>query len=40
MKFSLALAQINTKLGNIEANLETHLACIKAAKASGADLLL
>jgi NAD+ synthase (glutamine-hydrolysing) len=40
MKFNLALAQINTKLGNIEANLETHLACIKAARASGADLLL
>jgi len=40
MKFNLALAQINTKLGNIEANLETHLACIKDARASGADLLL
>lgn len=40
MKFNLALAQINTKLGNIEANLETHLACIKNARASGADLLL
>ncbi|MBI4731818.1 MAG: carbon-nitrogen hydrolase [Chloroflexi bacterium] len=40
MKLTLALAQINTKLGNIEANLEKHLACIKDAKASGADLVL
>lgn len=40
MKLTLALAQINTKLGNIEANLEKHLASIKDAKASGADLIL
>jgi NAD+ synthase (glutamine-hydrolysing) len=40
MKLTLALAQINTKLGNVEANLEKHLAYIKDAKASGADLVL
>jgi len=40
MKLSLALAQINTKLGDVPANLEKHLACIKDAKASGADLVL
>ncbi len=40
MKLNLALAQINTKLGNIPANLEKHLALIKDAKSSGADLVL
>ena len=40
MKLTLALAQINTRLGNVQANLEKHLAFIKDAKASGADLVL
>ncbi len=40
MKLTLALAQIDTRLGNVEANLEKHLACIKDAQASGADLVL
>lgn len=40
MKPTLAFAQINTKLGNVEANLEKHLAYARNAKAAGADLLL
>jgi NAD+ synthase (glutamine-hydrolysing) len=40
MKLSLALAQINTKLGDLQANLEKHLAFIQEAKSSGADLVL
>jgi NAD+ synthase (glutamine-hydrolysing) len=40
MKLNLALAQINTKLGDVNANLEKHLAIIKNAKASGADVVL
>jgi NAD+ synthase (glutamine-hydrolysing) len=40
MKLNLALAQINTKLGDVNANLEKHLSIIKDAKASGADLVL
>jgi predicted amidohydrolase len=40
MKLNLALAQINTKLGDVNANLEKHLDIIKDAKASGADLVL
>ncbi len=40
MKLNLALAQINTKLGNVPANLEKHLALIKDAKSSGVDLVL
>ena len=39
-KFTLALAQINTRLGVPEANLEKHLAIIQEARAAGADLLV
>lgn len=40
MKFSLALAQINTALGNIEANLVKHREYINNARQQGADLLI
>ena len=40
MKLNLALAQINTRLGRVEDNLEKHLAYIKEAQANGADLLV
>ena len=40
MKFSIALAQINTHLGNVPANLEKHLSLIKDARAAGTDLLV
>jgi NAD+ synthase (glutamine-hydrolysing) len=40
MQLTLALAQINTTLGNLQVNLEKHLAVIRDAKASGADLVL
>jgi predicted amidohydrolase len=40
MKLILALAQINTRLGDVQANLEKHLALAKEAQASGADLLI
>jgi NAD+ synthase (glutamine-hydrolysing) len=40
MKLNLALAQINTKLGDIEANLDKHLEYIQQAKAQKADLLV
>lgn len=40
MKFTLALAQINTHLGNLQANLERHLQLINQARARGADLLV
>ena len=40
MKLTLALAQINTRLGNVPANLEKHLALAEEARASGADLVL
>jgi predicted amidohydrolase len=40
MKLTLALAQINTRLGNVEANLERHLSLAKEARAAGADLLV
>ncbi len=39
-KFTLGLAQINTRLGAPEANLEKHLALIQEAKGAGADLLV
>lgn len=39
MKLTLALAQINTHLGDVEANLEEHLEMAKEARASGVDLL-
>ncbi|PKN93861.1 MAG: carbon-nitrogen hydrolase [Chloroflexi bacterium HGW-Chloroflexi-6] len=37
---NLALAQINTKLGDVNANLEKHLILAKEAAQSGADLLI
>jgi len=40
MKRTLALAQINTRLGDIQANLEQHLSYGKEAKAAGAELLI
>jgi predicted amidohydrolase len=40
MKITIALAQFNTKLGNVEANLQKHLDLIADAKKKGADLLL
>ena len=40
MKLTLALAQINTCLGDPQANLEKHLATAKKASDSGADLLI
>jgi predicted amidohydrolase len=40
MKLNLALAQINTHLGDVEANLAMHLARIDEARARGADLLV
>ena len=40
MKLTLALAQINTRLGDVEANLEKHLDLIHEAHDSGADLLV
>lgn len=40
MKLNLALAQIATRLGDVEANLEKHLDFIQQAKAEHADLLV
>jgi predicted amidohydrolase len=40
MRLNLALAQIGTKLGDVEANLEKHLDYIKQAKKQKADLLV
>jgi NAD+ synthase (glutamine-hydrolysing) len=40
MKLTLALAQINTHLGDVPANLEKHLHLINQAHAAGADLLV
>jgi NAD+ synthase (glutamine-hydrolysing) len=40
MKLNLALAQINTKLGNVPANLEKHLVLSKQAFQDGMDLLV
>ncbi len=40
MKLNLALAQISTQLGCVEANLEKHLTLIEEAKSQGADLLI
>jgi len=40
MKLTLALAQINTRLGVPQANLEKHLALIRDAHQQGADLIL
>jgi len=40
MKLTLALAQINTRLGNVPANLEKTSRLAEEARASGADLVL
>jgi predicted amidohydrolase len=40
MKLNLALSQINTRLGDVGANLEKHLSIAKEARAAGADLLV
>ena len=40
MQLTIALAQINTRLGDIRANLEKHLSVAQEAKAAGADLLV
>ena len=40
MKLKLALAQINTKLGDVQANLEKHLALAKQAWQDSLDLLV
>jgi len=40
MKLTIALAQINTRLGDVESNLEKHLSLVKQARADGADLLV
>ncbi len=40
MTLTIALAQINTTLGNVERNLEKHLALAKEARKSDADLLI
>jgi NAD+ synthase (glutamine-hydrolysing) len=40
MKVNLALSQLITHLGDVEANLDKHLNVIKEAVASGADLLV
>jgi NAD+ synthase (glutamine-hydrolysing) len=40
MKLTLALAQINTHLGDVQANLEKHLQLAQQARSDGADLVL
>ncbi len=40
MKLPLALAQINTQLGNVEANLAKHLELASEARKNGAEVLL
>jgi NAD+ synthase (glutamine-hydrolysing) len=40
MRLQLALAQIATKLGDVESNLEKHLSYIKQAKQEKADLVV
>jgi len=40
MKLTVALAQINTVLGNLQRNLEKHLSLIQEAHARGADLVV
>ena len=40
MKVKLALAQINTKLGVVESNLEKHLQYIERARNQGTDLVI
>jgi predicted amidohydrolase len=40
MQLNLALAQINTKLGDVQANLEVHLSMLAEAKQQNADLVV
>lgn len=40
MKLTLALAQINTRLGDLRVNLEKHILLARQARQQGADLLL
>ena len=40
MKLMMGLAQINTRLGDVQANLEKHLTLVQEALAAGADLLI
>lgn len=40
MKLTLALAQINTVLGNVQCNLEKHLDLVEQARNNGAELLI
>ena len=40
MKLTISLAQINTKLGDVDANLEKHLSLAREAWKSGADLII
>jgi len=40
MKLSIAMAQINTVLGNVQRNLDKHMEYIHQAQANGADLLI
>lgn len=40
MKIKLALAQINTYLGDVQSNLEKHLNLVAEAKAANADLII
>jgi NAD+ synthase (glutamine-hydrolysing) len=40
MKLNIALAQINTHLGDVQANLQKHLEWIREARGRGADLLI
>jgi len=39
-KITLALAQMNTRLGDVNANLEKHLDLIRQAQTQGADLII
>src|SRR4030042_1179794 len=40
MMLRMALAQLSTKLGDVQANLEKHLACIRRARKAGAHLIV
>ena len=40
MKINIGLAQINTRLGVVESNLEKHLSIIQEARTAGVDLLV
>ena len=40
MQLNLSLAQINTTLGDVQANLEKHLSLLADAQKRGADLVV